>query len=128
MTYKQRLSLFILIDSAIVLAAILVSHLLVRGTFLISSWFFIVSTFAILLSHHLFSFKFKLYKKAWEYASVGELIIILKTATASIITAAVFQGILLNGMFVRRLSVTWLLLVMLIGGSRFCWRIYRDLY
>lgn len=128
MTYKQRLSLFILIDSAIVFAAIFVSHLLVRGTFLISSWFFIVSAFAILLSHHLFSFKFKLYKKAWEYASVGELIIILKTATASIITAALFQGILLNEIFFRRLSVTWLLLVLLIGGSRFCWRIYRDLY
>ncbi|MEH7884017.1 nucleoside-diphosphate sugar epimerase/dehydratase [Bacillus sp. JJ1609] len=128
MTYRQRLSLFIIIDSAIVLTAIILSHLLVRGSMDLSSLIFMVNSLAILLSHHLFSFKFKLYKKAWEYASVGELIIILKTAAATILTAALFQGILLNELFFRRLSVTWLLLVLLIGGSRFCWRIYRDLY
>ncbi|MEH7444056.1 nucleoside-diphosphate sugar epimerase/dehydratase [Bacillus sp. JJ1122] len=128
MTYRQRLSLFILIDSAIVLTAIFISHLLVRGTINTSSWFYIVSALTILFSHHLFSFKFKLYKKAWEYASVGELIIILKTASASILTASIFQGVLLNEIFIRRLSVTGLLLVLFIGGSRFFWRIYRDLY
>ncbi|WP_423409228.1 polysaccharide biosynthesis protein [Heyndrickxia sp. MSNUG] len=128
MTYRQRLSLFIIIDSAIVLTAILLSHLLVRGNMDLSSLLLMVNSVAILLSHHLYSFKFKLYKKAWEYASVGELIIILKTAAATILTAAFFQGILLNELFFRRLSVTWLLLVLLIGGSRFCWRIYRDLY
>ncbi|MBT2679834.1 polysaccharide biosynthesis protein [Bacillus sp. ISL-35] len=128
MTYRQRLSLFILIDSVIVLTAIFFSHFLVRGTINTSPWFYLISATAILISHHLFSFKFKLYKKAWEYASVGELIIILKTASASILTAAVFQGVILNEIFIRRLSVTWLLLVLIIGGSRFCWRIYRDLY
>jgi len=128
MTYRQRLSLFIIIDSAIVLSAIILSHLLVRGNIDLSSLLFMVNSLAILLSHHLFSFKFKLYKKAWEYASVGELIIILKTASATILTAAFFQGIILNELFFRRLSVTWLLLVLLIGGSRFCWRIYRDVY
>jgi FlaA1/EpsC-like NDP-sugar epimerase len=128
MTYRQRLSLFILIDSAIVLTAIFISHILVRGTINTSSWFYVVSALTILFSHHIFSFKFKLYKKAWEYASVGELIIILKTAAASILTASIFQGVLLNEIFIRRLSVTGLLLVLFIGGSRFCWRIYRDLY
>jgi FlaA1/EpsC-like NDP-sugar epimerase len=128
MTYRQRLSLFILIDSAIVLTAIFISHLLVRGTINTSPWFYVVSAMTILVSHHIFSFKFKLYKKAWEYASVGELIIILKTASASILTASIFQGVLLNEIFIRRLSVTGLLLVLFIGGSRFCWRIYRDLY
>lgn len=128
MTYRQRLSLFILIDSAIVITAIFISHLLVRGTINTSSWFYVVSALTILFSHHIFSFKFKLYKKAWEYASVGELIIILKTAAASILTASIFQGVLLNEIFIRRLSVTGLLLVLFIGGSRFCWRIYRDLY
>jgi FlaA1/EpsC-like NDP-sugar epimerase len=128
MTYRQRLSLFILIDSAIVLTAIFFSHLLVRGTINTSPWFYVVSAMTILVSHHIFSFKFKLYKKAWEYASVGELIIILKTSSASILTASIFQGVLLNEIFIRRLSVTGLLLVLFIGGSRFCWRIYRDLY
>lgn len=128
MTYRQRLSLFIIIDSVIVLSAVTLSHLLVRGTINNTSWLFLISALTILLSHHFFSFKFKLYKKAWEYASVGELIIILKTAASSIITTAVIQGLIFNEIFIRRLSVSGLLLVLLIGGSRFCWRIYRDVY
>lgn len=128
MTYRQRLSLFILIDSAIILSAVFISHLLVRGTINTPSWFYVVSTIAILLSHYLFSFKFKLYKKAWEYASVGELIIILKTVAATVMAAGIFQGVLLSEVSTRRLTVTGLLLVIFIGGSRFCWRVYRDLY
>lgn len=128
MTYRQRLSLFIIIDSIIVSSAVTLSHLLVRGTIINTSWFFLISALTIILSHHFFSFKYKLYKKAWEYASVGELIIILKTVASSIITTAVIQGILLNELFIRRVFVSGLLLVLFIGGSRFCWRIYRDVY
>ncbi len=43
MTYRQRLSLFILIDSAIVLTAIFISHLLVRGTIDTSTFFYLTS-------------------------------------------------------------------------------------
>lgn len=128
MTYKQRLSLFIIIDSLIVLSAIFISHFLVRANLDMFKFPVVTTAIVILLSHHYLSFYFKLYKKAWEYASTGELIIILKTASASIATAILFQQVIFQQTNIRLLSVTWLLHILLIGGSRFCWRIYRDAY
>ncbi|MDQ0414645.1 polysaccharide biosynthesis protein [Mesobacillus stamsii] len=126
MTYKQRLSMFIIIDSFIVLAAIFVSHVLIGGNLDMVTLPILFTAIVILLSHHSLSFHFKLYKKAWEYASTGELIIILKTAFASISIALLFQLMMLDQVNIRLLTVTGLLHILLIGGSRFCWRIFRD--
>ncbi|KIY21677.1 polysaccharide biosynthesis protein [Mesobacillus subterraneus] len=126
MTYKQRLSMFIIIDSFIVLAAIFVSHVLIGGNLDMVTLPILFTAIVILLSHHSLSFHFKLYKKAWEYASTGELIIILKTAVASISIALLFQLMMLDQVNIRLLTVTGLLHILLIGGSRFCWRIFRD--
>lgn len=126
MTYHQRLSLFFFIDSCIVLTAIFFSQFLVNATFHVLTYPIIVSSCLILLGHHIYSIKFKLYKKAWEYASIGELIIIIKTATATIFTTIFIQKAVLGETYFRLLAVTWLLHILLIGGSRFCWRLYRD--
>lgn len=127
MTYRQRLSFFILIDSCIVLMAIFFSQFLVGATIYVVTFSIILTSITILLSHHLFSFRFNLYKKVWEYASVGELVIILKTVTLSILMAAVVQQLVLEEISFRLLIATWILHLLLIGGSRFCWRMYRDM-
>lgn len=88
----------------------------------------VLSSVTILLSHHIFAITFHLYKKAWEYASIGELAIIFKTVTASIFTTSIVQALLFHDVYYRLLAVTWLLHMLLIGGSRFCWRMYRDQY
>jgi FlaA1/EpsC-like NDP-sugar epimerase len=126
MTYRQRLSLFIVIDSFIVLTAIFISRFLIGATFHVITLPLVVSSITILLSHHFFSVRLKLYKKAWEYASIGELLIIFKTVTYSIFTAAIVQQIMIQETLFRLLAVTWLLHLTFIGGSRFVWRIYRD--
>ena len=126
MTYRQRLSLFIVVDSCIVLTAIFVSFFLVGATLNVVTGSMLIMQIAILISHHLFSFKFHLYKKAWAYASIGELLIIFKVVTASILAAAILQQIFIQEITFRLLAVTWLLHILLIGGSRFCWRMYRD--
>ncbi|PJN91789.1 polysaccharide biosynthesis protein [Bacillus sp. mrc49] len=128
MTYQQRLSLFILIDSCIVLSAIFLGRFLVDASIYVFTLPIVISSVTILLSHHIFAITFHLYKKAWEYASIGELAIIFKTVTASIFTTAIIQGILFQDIYYRLLAVTWLLHMLLIGGSRFCWRMYRDQY
>ncbi len=71
---------------------------------------------------------YKLYKKSWEYASVGELYIIFKAVTISMIPTAAMQEIVDHDIYFRMLVVTWLLNLLLIGGSRFFWRVYRDSY
>ncbi|WP_078428921.1 polysaccharide biosynthesis protein [Alkalihalobacterium alkalinitrilicum] len=128
MTYRQRLSLFILIDSCIVLTAIFVSHFLVKADLNFFTLPIITSLIVILVSHHFFAIVLKLYKKAWEYASIGELLIIFKVVTFSILTAFLVQQFFLQETFLRVLAITWMLHILLIGSSRFVWRMYRDTY
>jgi FlaA1/EpsC-like NDP-sugar epimerase len=125
-TYRQRLPLFICLDSCIVFTAIFFSRFLISSQFNVITFPIVVSSIAILLSHHFFSVRYKLYKKAWEYASVGELLIILKIVTFSILMAAFVQEIVIHEIYFRLLTVTWLIHMMLIGGSRFCFRMVRD--
>ncbi|WP_442594253.1 polysaccharide biosynthesis protein [Neobacillus sp. D3-1R] len=128
MTYRQRLSLFFIIDSLIVLTAIFYSRFLVNATFDVLTLQIVISALTILLGHHLFAVKLKFYRKLWEYASIGELITIFKIVTFSILLTAIVQLVLFNEISFRLLSVTWLMHILLIGGSRFCWRMLRDTY
>ncbi|MFD0682120.1 MULTISPECIES: polysaccharide biosynthesis protein [unclassified Paenibacillus] len=128
MAYRQRLPLLILMDSLIVLTAIFFSQFLVNATFHVITLPLVVSSIMLLLSHHVFSIIYKLYKKAWEYASISELLMIFKAVTFSIVTVAIVQEIMVQAIYLRLLVVTWLLHILLIGGSRFCWRMIRDIY
>lgn len=128
MTYRQRLSLLILIDSIIVFTAIFFSRLLLSASLDVVTAPIVISSITLLLSHHFFSFYYNLYKKAWEYASVGELLIITKAVSFSIFAAAIIQQIVMQDVFFRLLAVTWMIHMLLIGGSRLCWRIFRGSY
>ncbi|MGJ7919500.1 polysaccharide biosynthesis protein [Neobacillus sp. LXY-4] len=126
MTYRQRLSLFVFVDTCIVIAAVFFSRFLVNATLSVITLPIIITAVTILLSHHLLSFKLNLYKKSWEYASIGELLIIFKVVTGSIVVAAIVQKITVQETFIRLLVVTWILHMILIGGSRFWWRLSRN--
>lgn len=126
MTYRQRLSLFFLVDSCIVLTAIFFSQFLVYATEYVITLPIIVTSLTILISHHIFSLNLKLYKKAWKYASTVELLIIFKVVTLSIIVASVMQKLVIHEIYFRLLVVTWALHILLLGISRLFWRIFRD--
>jgi FlaA1/EpsC-like NDP-sugar epimerase len=128
MTYRQRLSLFIVFDSSIVLTAIFFSRFLVNATTEVITIPILVSSLILLVSHNILSFYFHLYKKAWEYASIGEFIGILKTVTLSILIMVAVQRVFLHEIQLRLTFVTWLLNLFLIGVSRFSWRMIRDFY
>ena len=128
MTYRQRLSLLLLVDSLIVLSAIFLSYFFVNASLHVITLSSIISSITLLLSHHFFAFIYKLYKKAWEYASIGELLIIFKAITFSIVTTAFVQQVTIHKIYFRLLVVTWMIHILLIGGSRFLWRMYRDAY
>ncbi|PHA03074.1 hypothetical protein COE51_01655 [Bacillus pseudomycoides] len=128
MTYRQRLSLLLFVDSFIVLSAIFFSYFFVNASFHVITLSSVISSITLLLSHHFFAFIYKLYKKAWEYASIGELLIIFKAITFSIITTAFVQQVMIHQIYFRLLVVTWMIHILLIGGSRFVWRMYRDAY
>ncbi|WP_368297501.1 polysaccharide biosynthesis protein [Cytobacillus firmus] len=129
MTYQKRLTLLILLDSLIVLSAIYVSVLTLHPTLAwIKSETLLVSSITLLLSHHFFASAYRLYNKAWEYASVGELVAIVKAVSLSIMTTGIMQQLLIGDVYFRALMLAWMMHVLLIGGSRFSWRVYRDRY
>ncbi|MGV3487232.1 MAG: SDR family NAD(P)-dependent oxidoreductase, partial [Tuberibacillus sp.] len=128
MTYKKRLTLLILMDSLIVLTTIFFSRFLVNADIHVFVRPIIISSLTLLISHHFFSWIYKLYRKAWEYASIRELLTIFKSVTFSVITVAVVQEFMNGNIYFRLLIITWLLHLFLIGGSRFAWRLYRDIY
>ncbi|MFD2991144.1 nucleoside-diphosphate sugar epimerase/dehydratase [Fictibacillus nanhaiensis] len=129
MSYQKRVSMLILLDSLIVLTAIYVGYYTLHPYFNIYTFnMLVISSVTLLASHHLFAFRYRLYQKAWEYASVGEMLGIMRAVTLSIIVAAVVQFFINGNVYVRVLGITWMLHIILIGGSRFSWRIYRDLF
>ncbi|PHC35533.1 hypothetical protein COF09_31055 [Bacillus toyonensis] len=129
MTYKGRICLLILLDSLIVLTSVYLSYWVLLPNLLKESpEIFISSSIALLCSHHFFAYAYKLYKKAWEYASIRELEQIFKAVTFSVIIIAVVQYTTGQYVYLRILAITWMLYILLFGGSRLTWRIFRDRY
>lgn len=129
MSYRKRLSLLILLDSFIVLTAVYLSYWFIHPNVLNKiPATVIISSITLLCSHHIFAAIYKLYNKAWEYASIGELKQIFKAITLSIIVTAIVQQIINHDIYVRILAIAWMLHLLLIGGSRFVWRMFRDTY
>jgi FlaA1/EpsC-like NDP-sugar epimerase len=129
MSYTKRVSLLMLLDSIIVLTAIYIGYYILLASFsLYTLPTLIISSIALLASHHLFAFIYRLYQKAWEYASVAEMMAIVRAVTFSIIVTGAVQFVVNGNIYIRVLLVTWMLHVILIGGSRFSWRMYRDYY
>ncbi|MCM3673366.1 polysaccharide biosynthesis protein [Peribacillus simplex] len=127
MAYRNRLTLLALLDSLIVLSAIYVSYLVLHPYLeIFKLTALLVSSVSLLISHHIFASIYNLYKKAWEYASIGELISIVKAVTLSVITVVIIQILVFQDVYVRALALTWMMHVILIGGSRFSWRMLRD--
>ncbi|MFY0214350.1 polysaccharide biosynthesis protein [Bacillus cereus] len=129
MSYRKRLSFLILLDSLIVLTSVYLSYWFLHPSLLTTlPKSLLISSITLLCCHHIFAARYKLYKKAWEYASIGELTQIFKAVTGSIVVTAVVQEVINQDVYVRILAIAWMIHMLLIGGSRFVWRIFRDSY
>lgn len=128
MNYAKRLVLLMGVDTLVVMCSIFMSSYLLYNDDYISSGIVITSSLILIISHHIFAYMFKLYKKVWQYASVNELTEIFKAVTGSIFITALFQIVIFSSLFTRTLIVTWMLHILLLGASRFVWRIFRDQY
>ncbi len=127
MTYGKRLTVLALLDSVIVLSSVYFSYFILNPELQIFKIPMLLTTsLTLLICHHLFFSIYKLYNKAWEYASVGELVAIVKAVTFTIIVTAIMQKAGFGNIYVRALMITWMIHVLLIGGSRFSWRMFRD--
>nr|WP_269668793.1 nucleoside-diphosphate sugar epimerase/dehydratase [Staphylococcus nepalensis] len=124
---KLRFLILIIIDSLIVTFSVFLGYAILEPYFKGYSIDLLVLSSAILLiSHHIFAYVFNLYHRAWEYASVSELMSVLKAVTSSIVVTLLLVSLLISeSPFLRLYFITWMMHLLLIGGSRLFWRVYR---
>src|SRR5690625_3530963 len=130
MTYKTRLPLLMLLDVMIILTAVYLAVVITYPTSIsFDTLSLTIITIVLLFFYFLFAFIFNIYNKVWAYASVGELRSIVFTVSLTVLSATVVQFFLTDYTIYRRgLVVTWLFYIVLMGGSRFLWRVVRDEY
>ncbi|MBD7909412.1 polysaccharide biosynthesis protein [Sporosarcina gallistercoris] len=127
MTMKKRMTMLFALDTFIVLSSIFFGYFILKPDLSIfTTKVVIASAIAIALAHHFFAWRYGLYRKVWSYASIGELEAIFKAVTLSIIVVAGIQLLLVQHISMRALFLTWMLHLLLIGGSRLSWRVVRD--
>lgn len=127
---KQKLMMLLFIDSLIVTFSVFLGYYILEPFFKgYSINVLILSSLILLISHHVFAQIFDLYHRAWEYASVSELILIVKAVTGSIVATGIIVSLFtLQPPFLRLYFITWMMHLLLIGGSRLSWRIFRKTF
>lgn len=135
MSYRKRLIFLNILDVLIVVGAVTMAYFL-RFDFRIQVQYF--AALPLVIAAHVFITmivfnRANMYRRMWQYASVGELVSLVKAATvAEIIFAFVAVTIHTHfSWFIVPRSIyllSWVLIIVLIGGSRFAWRMFRDSY
>lgn len=116
-----------LLDSIIVLSSIFFGYFILKPDLSVfTTQVVIASAITIAIAHHFFAWRYGLYRKVWSYASIRELKAIFKAVTLSIVVVACIQLLLVQHISIRALFLTWMLHLLLIGGSRLSWRVVRD--
>lgn len=131
MLHSSRKVLLIMMDIAIVAISIYTSYYMrfegsIPTDFSSQMWIYV--TLSVCLGTACMVL-FKLYNRVWQYASVGELISIFKAVTV----ACIASSFLTWGISGQRVPLSIVLrtyetILILMGGSRFIWRIFRDTY
>lgn len=114
-------------DSLIVVSAIFISYFLLHPSLTVySDTVIVITAVTLLISHHITAHFFHLYNRLWSLASVKELLIIGYAVTISVLAASAMQYVIKQDIYFRVMAVTWLLHILLIGGSRFVLRVAHD--
>ncbi|WP_335870607.1 polysaccharide biosynthesis protein [Bacillus sp. 2205SS5-2] len=123
MSKTNRLWSLVAIDTLIIFISIYLSTLLLFPNSPIFTLSLFILSGLLVLSHLILATFYKLYKRAWEYASLDEILIIIKSVSLSIIFVMGFQWLVSDDVYFRVLISTWMLQVILISASRVSWRL-----
>ncbi len=76
----------------------------------------------------LFYFSLGLYKKMWQYASVEELLSIVKAVSIATVASIAFIYYIEIRLPRSFFILSWVLNILFIGGSRLVWRLFKEKY
>ncbi|MFC4735406.1 polysaccharide biosynthesis protein [Bacillus daqingensis] len=122
----MRKKLFLILDTSVIATAFTSSYVIVDVTDVAFNNIYWLSLLIILFSYYVSSAYFRMNKKVWQYASIGEMKLIVKTLTAAVILNGIIQLAVFSYIQYRVLFVTWALMLLGVGGVRFFLRLRQD--
>ena len=124
MGVKKRFLLFLVADSLIATFSVFIGYYILEPFFLEYSLpVLLVAPVILLVSHHIFAYIFNLYHRAWQFASVREMISIAQAVTCSVLASYIIILLIFEFSFTRLMIITWMMHLILIGASRLSWRV-----
>lgn len=131
MKFGSRKSILVLLDMILIWLSIVLAYLLrFDGQIPHSYWNQCIEYAAVsMLVGSASLFYFKMYKRVWEYASIGEVISIVKAVLVACTVSYLIMLVLHEpripfSVYIRVVEN----MVIIIGVSRFVWRVLRDKY
>ena len=129
MNNRLKILLLFIVDSLLVVGSVFLGFRLVTEGLIRNIHGLTITAILSLIAYYIFSYFFNLYWRDWEYASVYEVITVVKCVSAAVIVSTI-AGIvwfktLVTWQFV---VVLWLLLVCAVGGVRLSMRIFREYF
>jgi FlaA1/EpsC-like NDP-sugar epimerase len=125
MGIKNRLYSLSLLDSVLIGGSVYLSTLLLFNNYQFTfSSLLIISL--LVISYQVFAHFYQLYKRAWEYAGPEEMMMIVKAVSLSVCTTAILQVVIMQDLSLRVLMSSLMIQMLLIGGSRYSWRLFKD--
>lgn len=129
MNNRLRILLLFIVDSLLVVGSVFLGFRLVTEGLIRNIHGLTITAILSLVAYYIFSYFFNLYWRDWEYASVYEVITVVKCVSATVIVSTI-SGLAFFDTKVtwQFLIVCWLLLVISIGGVRLSMRVFREFF
>ena len=129
MNNRLKILLLFIVDSLIVVVSVFLGFRLVTEGLIRNIHGLTITAILSLVAYYVFSYFFNLYWRDWEYASVYEVITVVKCVSATVIVSTI-SGLAFFDTKVtwQFLIVCWLLLVISIGGVRLSMRVFREFF
>ena len=129
MNNRLKILLLFIVDSLLVVGPVFLGFRLVTEGLIRNIHGLTITAILSLVAYYVFSYFFNLYWRDWEYASVYEVITVVKCVSATVIVSTI-SGIAFFDTKItwQFLIVCWLLLVISIGGVRLSMRVFREFF
>ena len=129
MNNRLKILLLFIVDSLLVVGSVFLGFRLVTEGLIRNIHGLTITAILSLVAYYVFSYFFNLYWRDWEYASVYEVITVVKCVSATVIVSTI-SGLAFFDTKVtwQFLIVCWLLLVISIGGVRLSMRVFREFF
>ena len=129
MNNRLKILLLFIVDSLLVVGSVFLGFRLVTEGLIRNIHGLTITAILSLVAYYVFSYFFNLYWRDWEYASVYEVITVVKCVSATVIVSTISGLALFDTKITWQfLIVCWLLLVISIGGVRLSMRVFREFF